>query len=450
MAAVTERKQAAHVYFAMTRGLCGLCHAAIDVKILFRDDAVWFEKFCPDHGNQRVLVSSSIEWYLDCLSFLAPSVPPKRAPKPVERGCPFDCGACVSHQQRLSLPLVPLHVREPAGGDHAHARGARALSRDELADILRHLVADGSDLDELVFTSGEHPELPEFLQMCREAGIGRPVVATDGVGLHDEVYLARLAALDARVTLRLDDRAPDTDALLDLLGEHGVSTTLRPTRTPADASMGRLLEGLIGRAHLRSLELETPAGQPADRRTSGRITVPDLQATIERATAGRIGPKDFVPSPLAHVHCYSICPVLCLDDGDFVPFTRFMTRAGLFALLQDSTYIEPRAKLQAALRTAIDTLRGEAAPLAANETVLRTLECLEREVYPTEDTTRLPARRLSDRQRLIERRVKFIIIHAHMDADDFDVSRIMKCSVGLPGPDGSSLPLCVHNVLGET
>src|ERR1022692_1046608 len=30
--------------------------------------------------------------------------------------------------------------------------------------------------------------------------------------------------------------------------------------------------------------------------------------------------RDFVPSPLAHPHCYSICYLLLLDGGGYVPF----------------------------------------------------------------------------------------------------------------------------------
>ena len=37
------------------------------------DEAVWFDKFCPAHGRQMVRVASSIDWYLDCLSFVAPA-----------------------------------------------------------------------------------------------------------------------------------------------------------------------------------------------------------------------------------------------------------------------------------------------------------------------------------------------------------------------------------------
>ena len=34
-----------------------------------------------------------------------------------------------------------------------------------------------------------------------------------------------------------------------------------------------------------------------------------------------------------------------------------------------------------------------------------------------------------------------------MDEENFDVSRIMKCSIGVPESDGSNIPTCSYNVL---
>src|SRR5207244_1609788 len=75
----------------------------------FRDDRVFFDKFCPEHGKQEVCVASSVEWYLDALSFVAPNTPPRTVRKDVSpQGCPFDCGPCASHQQKVYLPVVPI------------------------------------------------------------------------------------------------------------------------------------------------------------------------------------------------------------------------------------------------------------------------------------------------------------------------------------------------------
>jgi hypothetical protein len=34
-----------------------------------------------------------------------------------------------------------------------------------------------------------------------------------------------------------------------------------------------------------------------------------------------------------------------------------------------------------------------------------------------------------------------------MDEETFDVSRVMKCCVGVPAPDGTNIPTCSYNVI---
>ena len=44
--------------------------------------------------------------------------------------------------------------------------------------------------------------------MCRDAGIRRLTISTNGLKLLDEDYVRRLAALDARIVLSLDTFDP--------------------------------------------------------------------------------------------------------------------------------------------------------------------------------------------------------------------------------------------------
>src|SRR5438034_690507 len=94
--------------FATTKSLCGACKRSVDATIVFRDGAVWLTKTCPDHGAQEALVASSVEWYLDCLGFEAKPTPPLRVMKEVSAGCPFDCGPCRAHEQKVFLPVIPI------------------------------------------------------------------------------------------------------------------------------------------------------------------------------------------------------------------------------------------------------------------------------------------------------------------------------------------------------
>jgi uncharacterized radical SAM superfamily Fe-S cluster-containing enzyme len=461
------RKATDHVYYSMTKSLCGTCKSAVDAKIVFRDDAVWFDKFCPAHGHEECRVSSSIEWYLDALSFIAPNRPPKRISKPVTDGCPFDCGACPSHQQKVYLPVIPItsscNLDCPICYTINKNDDAHNMSVEDMGVILKHLAEDHEELDIINFTGGEptlHPHLLDFLQMCRDAGIRRLTISTNGLKLRDEAYVRKLAALDARVVLSLDTFRPEVDHVLlgantvkaklealSLLEKHDVATTILPAVATGlnDDEVGDLLKLVLAKPHIRSLELHTLTftGQGGvGFQRSARITIPDLHRRIETATDGRIAWKDFVPSPLAHPHCYSICYVLVLDDGGFVPFTRLTSRAKLFELLDDSLYIEPREKLEQVFRDLIDDLWANPERIAGSESVLRTLKRLLKEMFPSERTLSI-----LERQKIAERTVKAIYIHSHMDEENFDVARVMKCPVGVPQEDGGNIPTCSYNVL---
>ncbi len=465
---ISDRSTADHIYYSMTKSLCRVCKDAVDAKILLRDGAVYLDKFCREHGHQECLIASSAEWYLDCLRFVAPTEPPTRVMKEIGRGCPFDCGACAAHQQKVYLPVIPItsacNLDCPICYTINKNEAAYHMSRDDLRQILAHLIEDHDELDIINFTGGEptlHPELPELLEMCRDAGIRRLTVSTNGLKLRDEAYVRRLAALDARIVLSLDTFDPEVDRVLlgadtvsvklevlDLLEKHDVCTTILPAVAAGlnDREVGPLLDQILTRPNVVSLELHTMAftgqgGVGFER--SARITVPDLHRRIEEATEGRIGWRDFVPSPLAHPHCYSICYLLLLDGGGYVPFTRLAGRAKLFELLQDSLYIEPRENVDETFHQVISDLWADPGKLAESEAVLRTLKRLLREMFPPDGT---PIS-IGERQKIAERSFKAIYIHSHMDEESFDVGRVMKCCVGVPETDGTNIPTCSYNVL---
>jgi len=338
------------------------------------------------------------------------------------------------------------------------------LSMDDMQRILDRIQENHDNLDIINLTGGEptlHPNLPEILEMCRQRGFRRLTVSTNGLRLVEEELVIRLAETGARMIVSLDTLTPEHEVALvgydtiplklkglDLLEKHDVSASILPTIAKGfnDGEVGALLDLVIRKPNMLALTLHTIAftgqgGTDFDR--SARITVPDLHFRLEQATAGRIRASDFVPSPLAHAHCYSICYVLCLEEGGFVPFTRLMSREKLFDLLKDSLYIEPRKEFESVFREMIDDLWAEPDKVPESDAVLKTLKHLLNKMFPAEG--RRPT--VTERRRIAEQYVKAIYIHSHMDEESFDVSRAMACCVSVPEPDGTMIQACSYNVL---
>jgi uncharacterized radical SAM superfamily Fe-S cluster-containing enzyme len=104
--------------------------------------------------------------------------------------------------------------------------------------------------------------------------------------------------------------------------------------------------------------------------------------------------------------------------------------------------MQPREKVERYLGEAIDEIWAHEDEVPDAPRLLATLRRLIEEMFPAGGA--IP---LEKRQKIAERATKAIYIHSHMDEENFDVSRIMKCSIGVPETDGSNIPTCSYNVL---
>ena len=461
-----RKKDRDSAFLAFTRSICPQCKQVIDAHIVTRDGRVYMQKRCPPHGQFEVEISSDADYYVKSLSYTKPGTVPLRFDTKVQHGCPLDCGLCEDHLQHTCSPILEINDKCDLTCPVCIVRNQQryGMSMESFKTAVDRLVDAEDELPILLLSGGEptlHPDLPGLLEMCREAGIERLTISTNGLRLRDETLVRRLAELEARIVLSLDTFHPDTDRallgantvaaklqVLDLLEKHNVTVTILPAIAAGynDSEVGRLLHQVLTRPNILSLELHTLCftGQGGVGFNRGaRITIPDLHRRIDEATQGRITANDFVPSPLAHPHCYSICYLLCLDDGGYVPFTRLISRAVLFDLLSDSLYIEPREKLERVFLGVVDRLWAEPDACPESERVLRAIKRLLNQLFPPG----VPTLSLTERRRIAERSAKAIYIHSHMDEETFDAGRVMKCCVGVPAPDGTNIPTCSYNVL---
>jgi uncharacterized radical SAM superfamily Fe-S cluster-containing enzyme len=451
-----------------TTGLCKVCKNAVPARVVADGGEVWMRKCCDQHGPQEVRLSTSAAWYERTRAVAPHLAPPRTVRKPVEHGCPFDCGPCTSHRQKVRLPVVTItsacNLDCPICYVHNKNDGAYHMGAEDFRRVLAHLRDDhGGELDVVNLTGGEptvHPHFLDFLEMAREAGVHRVTVCTNGIRLaHDEGLVRRLAELRARVALSFDSFEEEADHMLqgahllavkarclELLERHAVDTTLIPvmTRGVNDHEIGRILALALGLSCVRHVEVHTMTytGQSgATFPRSGRITMYEVLQRIAETTGGLLKPDDFVPSPCAHPLCYQIAYLL-LDPsgGAAVPFMRFMPPSDLYDALADRLYLEPSPKLERAMHDAIDRLWVE--DDAESRRTLGLLKRLLGELFPVgRAITRAEAMRAG------ERAVKAVYVHSHMDEENFDTERAMLCCDSNCYPDGSTVPVCNYNVL---
>ena len=65
-------------------------------------------KRCAAHGAQEVRLSADAAWYEATRAIAPRPYRPRAVSREVALGCPFDCGPCTSHTQKVRLPVVTI------------------------------------------------------------------------------------------------------------------------------------------------------------------------------------------------------------------------------------------------------------------------------------------------------------------------------------------------------
>jgi uncharacterized radical SAM superfamily Fe-S cluster-containing enzyme len=446
-----------------TTSLCSVCKQGVTAEIWEIENKIWMKKVCPEHGSRSVLVASQASWYHSVMAYPAALKAPSIVKKPVSSGCPFDCGACPSHQQKVYLPVIPItsacNLDCPICYTINKNEGPFHISLDEFARILDVIRTNDPDMKIINLTGGEptmHPNLTQIIRLCHHAGIHRVTISTHGLPfVKNEVMLQELAELNARIVLSFDSFEEETNKkmvgarlhhakmkVLDQLEKYNVDTTLIPVVALGynHHEIQKFIELALQRDFIRSLEIHTMTftGQGGTQFDgASRMTACEVLEEIETSTNGAIRMSDFIPSPCAHPLCYQTCYLLHMDRGEYMPFARFMSTDQIRDLLTDNLYMEPGEKMEAVLQDVINDLWST----DSGERVLHVLKSLIQRLFPNHPI------RYDEQQIISERSAKTIYIHSHMDEENFDVDRVRQCCVGVPAEDGTNTPTCSYNVL---
>lgn len=459
-------KQRPYLYYDSTVSLCAICHRRVDAKIIFEDEKVILVKRCPEHGKQKVLLATDIEYFKKSREFVKKSEMPRRFNTAVKLGCPHDCGLCEDHEQHSCLTVLEITDHCNLKCPVCYCSSEPGLAHRDLKTIgfmLDNILENEGIADVVQISGGEpttHPQFFEIMDMAKNSSIRHLMLNTNGVRIANEAGFAEKLARympgfevylqfdslqpEALVTLRGKDLSETRLKALEKLNSLNISTTLVVAlkRGVNDLEIGEILNFAAKQKCVRGVTFQPvqeagrlPAGQNGAKLMGEKLTVSEIREQIIRQS-GLFSSADLLPVPC---HPDSLCMGYALKINDkILPLTRFVDPSVLLNGAGNTVSFEHKDHLM----NEKNNLNGE-------------LKKIFYSLYSTGCSPDDSAKGLHDLLCCLPKidapgltydNVFRVIIMRFMDAHDFDLRSIKKSCVHIAHPDGRIIPFDTMNL----
>ena len=441
-----------YIYYDFTLSLCSKCLRRVDAKVVFQDGKVWMLKRCPEHGNEKVLLATDVEYYKNTRNYVKRSEMPRRFNTKTHYGCPYDCGLCTDHEQHSCLTIVEVtdrcNLTCPTCYAESSPHHGRHRTLEEIEAMLDLIVRNEGEPDVVQISGGEptvHPQFFEILDIAKTKPIRHLMLNTNGIRIaKDEKFVERLATYmpDFEVYLQFDsfkqnaleilrgqDLRETRTKALENLNKYNLSTTLVVTlqRGLNDDEIGKIIEFALKQPCIRGVTFQptqvagrTEGFNPA----TDRITLTEVRQEILNQTE-IFTPEDILPVPcnpdaLAMAYALKI-------DGQVVPLTRYINPQDILDNSRNTIVYEQDERLHQHMIQLFST--GNSVECATDE--LQSVMCC----LPQISAPNLGYDNLFR-----------IIIMRFIDAYDFDVRAIKKSCVHIVSDDMTIIPFETMNL----
>ncbi|HZP68008.1 MAG TPA: radical SAM protein [Rudaea sp.] len=443
-----------YLYYDSAVSVCTRCLRRVEAKILIKDERVYLEKWCPEHGRERVLIADDAAYYRKSREvFIKTPEMPRRFNTEQRWGCPYDCGICPEHMQHSCLTLVEItdhcNLRCPIcyAESGPHRPGFRDLATVER--MLDAIVANEGEPDVVQISGGEptlHPDFFAILDAAKRRPIRHLMVNTNGLRIAREPdFAARLAAYQPgfEVYLQFDSLRDEVHEVLrgarlgeirrralEALNANDISTTLVVTVKKGlnDHELGEIVEFALAQPCLRGVTFQPiqAAGRLENYDPArDRLTLTEVRRRILDQTSV-FAPDDLIPVP-CNPDCLAMAYALKLG-ADVVPLTRFVAPETLVAEGRNTIVVERDEALRAHVLALFATNHSPESQACSLSDLLC---CLPRVEAPAE---------------LGYRNVFRVLIMQFIDTMSFDLRAVKKSCVHIAQPDGRLIPFDTYNL----
>lgn len=447
-------------YLRSTLAYCPRCKQTEFARIVARRDGVFMERVCPKTGAVSTRIARDADWYTERTATPRTATPQANC-LPSAKGCPFDCGPCQWHTGGLHLPVFSItndcNLDCPICFTHNRPDRQYYKSVEETRQIIGHIVERTGGVQLINLTGGEptqHPDLFAVLEACQHERIGRITMNTNGIRIAgDRRFAEKVKASGVQLVLSLDTFDPATSEIihgkditkakrkcLETLAELDIPTTILPVCIQGinDHEIPGIVHDSLRLPFVRSVTVQnmTYTGKNGSRfEPRQHITMDEVEALLAQREG--ISREDFFPLSAYHPLCYSAAYYIVRGEY-MLSLSQLLGRELLMDLSADAYILNPSRDLSAPFRDAINRLWAE----GADEATIALLREFMAAIYPAN-------RRLGEEERraVLETWIKMVLIHPHMDEDNFDIDRVSACGDLVPDENGRMIPACAYNLL---
>lgn len=448
------RKTRPYLFYDTTQSVCTTCLRTVEAKIIFKDDNVFMDKWCPVHGTERVLISNDIEYYKLCREvYVKPPEMPANFSTKMHYGCPYDCGLCPDHMQHSCLTVLEItdncNLNCPVCYAESGTHRTTHKSLETVIKMLDAVVKNEGEPDVVQFSGGEptlHPDFFTILDEAKKRPIKHVMVNTNGIRIaQDKAFVERLAsyAPGIEIYLQFDSFRPEAlkalrgadltrirrDAI-DHLNAANISTTLVVTLKKGlnDDEIGDIIQYAIKQPCIRGVTLQPiqDAGRVDNYDAKhNRLTVSEIRQKIAEQS-GLFSKEDVLPVP-CNPDTLAMAYALKLGN-EAIPLTRYLDTETVLAGEKSTIVFERDENLKMHLFKLFSTNHS---PESSANCLSELMCCLPKIDTPVT---------------LTYENVFRILIVQFMDAQSLDIRALKKSCVHMVQSDGRMIPFESFNI----
>lgn len=448
------------IYIKSAVAYCNVCGKPEQAMILSRNGSVFLERLCAVQGRRSVKLAADYSWYQKRSSYYKNFSRPLKT-KPSEHGCPNDCGVCDWHSNKMLLPVFSItndcNLDCPKCFTYNRQDRKYYKSVEETERIIDNILETSGGVQLINLTGGEptmHPDLFKIIEACKKKGVGRITMNSNGLRIASDKEFARgIKESGVQVILSLDTFDPEKSVkiygrdisshkrkTLENMEELEIPATLLSVaiKNLNEGEIAGFCRDYIGKSFVKSFTIQnmTYTGMNGEGfQPREHITIDEVEAAI--ASEEPFNTNDFFPMANYHFLCYSAAYYI-VHEGRVISLTKLFDKDTLVRMMTDSYLLQPDRNFSKEFMDGVSKLWAE----GSDPEEIKALKSFIKDAFPKDRDLSIEERRA-----FLESGVKMILIHPHMDEDNFDLERIAQCGDLVPDENGNSIPACSYNLL---